>query len=67
MAGALIYVLHHFAEGAGDDMGDDTDEAVSRLRCAPSGRRSGEITMGLAGQQKVPALALLRLLRGGTL
>ncbi|HED35569.1 MAG TPA: hypothetical protein ENJ08_15340 [Gammaproteobacteria bacterium] len=71
MAGELIYVLHHLAEGVGDDAGMGTPG----LRCAPSGLRNEadfvvEEEMGedadfaLARRQRVPALALLRLLRG---
>jgi len=63
MAGALIYVLHHLAEG----VGDDADMGVPRLRCAPSGLRGEGVDFALAGRQRVPALALLRLLRGGSL
>ena len=59
MAGELIYVLHHLAEG----VGDDADMGFPGLRCAPSGLRS-EPDFELTGRQKVPALVLLRLLRG---
>ncbi len=71
MAGELIYVLHHLAEGAGDDAG----MGVPGLRCAPSGLRGEgvgfvadeEVDFALARRQRVPALALLRLLRGDAL
>jgi len=61
MAGELIYVLHHLADCAGGGA------AVPRLRCAPSGLRANESDAVLAGRQKVPALALLNCLRGGSL
>ncbi|HED36144.1 MAG TPA: hypothetical protein ENJ08_18265 [Gammaproteobacteria bacterium] len=63
MAGELIYVLHHLAEG----VGDDASKAVPGLRCAPPGLRGEEVDLALAGRQRVPALALLRMLRGGSL
>ncbi|HED34873.1 MAG TPA: hypothetical protein ENJ08_11810 [Gammaproteobacteria bacterium] len=63
MAGELIYVLHHLAEGVADDVG----VGFPGLRCAPSGLRDEAVDFALARRQRVPALALLRLLRGGSL
>jgi len=58
MTGALIYVLCHLA----DYVNDDTNEAVPGLRYTPSELRTCEINM----EQKVSALALLKLLRDGS-
>jgi len=63
MTGELIYVLHHLARDNANNAGED----VPRLRYAPSGLRDNELDLALAGRQKMPALALLKCLRGGSL
>ncbi len=79
ITGELVYALHHLADdigkGVGDDvggfacdyMGDHSGEGVPRLRCAPSGLRENAVDAVLAGREKVSALTLLGMLRGGSL